>query len=81
MDWEALCRQLQARIHDLEEENAALRLRLGLFERRGSRPTEPPPLEELMHGFHNKSAPDEKIRMFRTLFRDQIGRASCRERV
>lgn len=69
MDWEALCRQLQARIHDLEEENAALRLRLGLFERRGSRPTEPPPLEELMHGVHNKSAPDEKIRMFRTLFR------------
>lgn len=69
MDWEALCRQLQAQISVLELENAALRARLGLPEQIKPEPTELTSREKPPQSIYIKSSSVDKIKLFRTLFR------------
>ena len=72
MDWEQRCRELQQRIEELERENQELRRQLGYAE-----PVRPVVMEtpknemvlETATGIHMRSTPEEKIRLFRSLFR------------
>lgn len=68
MDWERMCRELQLRIEELERENRELRRRLGLPE--VDRPA-PEPIRPVVPStaVHMRSTPEEKIRLFRSLFR------------
>ena len=75
MDWEKLCKELQLRVAELEKENRELRCRLGLPE--ADRPTAAGgpkpgmPIQPIspVSGVHMRSTPEEKIRLFRSLFR------------
>ena len=69
MDWERMCRELQSRVAELEKENRELRRSLGLpdAERPRIDVTEPPAIPG--SGVHMRSTPEEKIRLFRSLFR------------
>ena len=71
MDWEQRCKELQQRIEELERENQELRRQLGYAE-----PTQPAVKEISKNemvleaaGIHMRSTPEEKIRLFRSLFR------------
>ena len=71
MDWEQRCRELQQRVEELEKENQELRHKLGYAE-----PVQPVVMEtpknemvlENVAGIHMRSKPEEKIRLFRSLF-------------
>ena len=72
MDWEQRCKELQQRIEELERENQELRRQLGYAEPVRPVATEPPKNEmvwETAAGIHMRSTPEEKIRLFRSLFR------------
>ncbi|MEF2838620.1 MAG: DEAD/DEAH box helicase family protein [Oscillospiraceae bacterium] len=75
MDWEKRCAELEKRIEELEKENRELRSRLGM-PAGGESAAEPnvevnEPRCEITHdtGVHMRSTPEEKIRLFRSLFR------------
>ena len=75
MDWERRCKELQLRVDELERENQDLRRKLGYPENIF------PPVQEMQQNdpclksaaasadVHMKSTPEEKIRLFRNLFR------------
>ena len=72
MDWEQRCRELQQRIEELERENQELRRQLGYAEPVRPVVTETPKNEMVLEtatGIHMRSTPEEKIRLFRSLFR------------
>ena len=75
MDWERLCRELQLRVEELERENRELRCRLGLPakeclpKQESPIPDVPAQPVSLTTGVHMRSTPEEKIRLFRSLFR------------
>ena len=75
MDWERLCRNLQLRIEELERENRELRRRLGIPEKNNVPKIDSPrsdvPIQPIgfTAGVHMRSTPEEKIRLFRSLFR------------
>ena len=72
MDWEQRCKELQQRLEELERENQELRCQLGYAVPVQSVVTESPKNEivsETEAGVHMRSTPDEKIRLFRSLFR------------
>lgn len=80
MDLEKYCKQLEQRVKELEKENAELRTKLGMTEKCyspiGAIPDTDtgnviaPVCSEKEYSAINKySAPDEKIRLFRSLFR------------
>ena len=72
MDWEQRCRELQQRIEELEKENQELRRQLGYAEPVRPVVTETPKNEKVLEtaaGIHMRSTPEEKIRLFRSLFR------------
>lgn len=72
MDWEQRCRELQQRIEELEKENQELRRQLGYAEPVRSVVTETTKNEMVLEtaaGIHMRSTPEEKIRLFRSLFR------------
>ena len=69
MDWERMCRELQKRVEELENENRELRRRLGLPDAERSRIDAPELPAIAGAGVHMRSTPEEKIRLFRSLFR------------
>ena len=72
MDWEKRCKELQQRIEELEKENQELRRQLGYAEPVRSVVTETTKNEKVLEtaaGIHMRSTPEEKIRLFRSLFR------------
>lgn len=72
MDWEQRCKELQQRIEELEKENQELRRQLGYAEPVRPVVTETPKNEKVLEtaaGIHMRSTPEEKIRLFRSLFR------------
>ena len=72
MDWEQRCKELQLRVDELERENLELRRKLGYAEPARSIVAEIPKNETVLDtavGIHMRSAPEEKIRLFRSLFR------------
>ena len=72
MDWEQRCRELQQRIEELEKENQELRRQLGYAEPVRSVVTETTKNEMVLEtaaGVHMRSTPEEKIHLFRSLFR------------
>ena len=72
MDWEQRCKELQLRVDELERENLELRRKLGYAEPALSIVAEIPKNETVLDtavGIHMRSAPEEKIRLFRSLFR------------
>ena len=69
MDWERMCRELQKRVEELENENRELRRRLGLPDAERSRIDAPEQPAIAGAGVHMRSTPEEKIRLFRRLFR------------
>ena len=74
MDWEQRCKELQQRVEELERENQELRRKLGYPELVQSMMTESFKTEVMQEptvgtGVHMRSTPEEKIRLFRSLFR------------
>lgn len=74
MDWEQRCKELQQRIEELEKENRELRRKLGYPELVQSVATEAFKTEVMQEpavgaNVHMRSTPEEKIRLFRSLFR------------
>lgn len=74
MDWEARCRALQKRVEELENENRELRHRLGLAEPTTHEQADQQSVCEIsvttpVPAVHMRSTPEEKIRLFRSLFR------------
>ena len=75
MDWEKRCAELQKRIEELEQENRELRSRLGMPVRgdtivMADTKENDPECEEVLNAeVHMRSTPEEKIRLFRSLFR------------
>ncbi len=74
MDWEQRCKELQQRVEALERENQELRRKLGYPELVQSMMTESFKTEVMQEptvgtGVHMRSTPEEKIRLFRSLFR------------
>ena len=74
MDWEARCRALQKRVEELENENRELRHRLGLAEPTTHEQADQQSVCEIsvttpVPPVHMRSTPEEKIRLFRSLFR------------
>lgn len=74
MDWEQRCKELQQRIEELEKENRELRRKLGYPEPVQSVVTEAFKTEVMQEpavgaNVHMRSTPEEKIRLFRSLFR------------
>lgn len=75
MDWEAKCRELQNRVAELEKENWELRHRLGIPEVDEDAEIESQKTEVQNHpvppmpSVHMRSTPEEKIHLFRSLFR------------
>ena len=74
MDWEQRCKELQQRVEELERENQELRRKLGYPELVQSVVTESFKTEVMQEpavgaGVHMRSTPEEKIRLFRSLFR------------
>ena len=67
---EEYCKQLERRVAELERENAELRAQLGLS---GTKAAASAPLAEVECSpsatVHKYSAPNEKIQLFRSLFR------------
>lgn len=72
MDWEQRCRELQQRVVELEKENQELRRQLGYAESVRLVESEIPKnemVQKAVTGIHMRSTPEEKIRLFRSLFR------------
>lgn len=73
MDWKARCEQLQQRVEELEAENRELRGRLGLVAEEDTVADLPETKAEASAdaapGINKYSLPDEKILLFRSLFR------------
>ena len=71
MDWEQRCKELQQRVDELEKENQELRRQLGYPERIQSVVPESAAVEMIQDAaaVHMKSTPEEKINLFRSLFR------------
>lgn len=74
MDWEQRCKELQQRVEELERENQELRRKLGYPELVQSVVTEAFKTEVMQEpavgaNVHMRSTPEEKIRLFRSLFR------------
>lgn len=74
MDWEARCRELQKRVEELEHENRELRHRLGLTEPAANdKPDQQlvreKPVTVPVSAVHMRSTPEEKVQLFRSLFR------------
>ena len=76
MDWESRCRELQQRVLELEKENRELREKLGLERREhpvAAGPAVPVAADSALPSTTPKvdrhSGPDDKIRLFRSLFR------------
>ena len=74
MDWERQCKELQRRVEELERENRELRHKLGYPLRTQSVVTESEKVEMTIEptagaSVHMRSTPEEKIRLFRSLFR------------
>lgn len=74
MDWEARCRALHKRVEELENENRELRHRLGLAEPTTHEQADQQSVCEIsvttpVPAVHMRSTPEEKIRLFRSLFR------------
>lgn len=71
MDWEQRCKELQQRVEELEKENQELRRQLGYPERIQSVVPKLSTIETIQDtaAVHMKSTPEEKIRLFRSLFR------------
>ncbi len=74
MDWEQRCKELQQRVEELERENQELRRQLGCSEPAWSVESEKQKIEVVAEhlvgaGVHMRSTPEEKIRLFRSLFR------------
>lgn len=72
MDWEQRCKELQQRVEELEKENQELRRQMGYAESVCSAVIETPKNEIVLDptaGIHMRSTPEEKIRLFRSLFR------------
>ena len=64
---EEYCKQLERRVAELEKENAELRAQLGIS---GTKTTAVEPLQDIFPAaVHKYSSPDEKIQLFRSLFR------------
>ena len=64
---EKYCKQLERRVAELEKENAELRAQLGISD---ARTTAVEPLQDIsLAAVHKYSSPDEKIQLFRSLFR------------
>lgn len=64
MGWEKQCIILQKRIDELEAENQELRRRLGIAPKQIEQPK-----TNSTSGIHKYSSPEEKIKLFRSLFR------------
>ena len=74
MDWERQCKELQRRVEELERENRELRHKLGYPLQTQSVVTESEKVEMTIEptagaSVHMRSTPEEKIRLFRSLFR------------
>ena len=74
MDWERRCKELQQRVEELERENLELRRQLGDAEPTRIVALEVPKFENSVFPgvgqiVHMRSSPEEKIRLFRSLFR------------
>ena len=71
MDWEQRCKELQQRVDELEKENRELRQQLGYPERIQTAVHESAAIDMVKDAaaVHMKSTPDEKIHLFRSLFR------------
>lgn len=75
MDWEKRCAELEKRIEELEKENRELRSRLGILvhveaiEEPNTEENKPECEEIITAGVHMRSTPEEKICLFRSLFR------------
>jgi len=74
MKLEAYCKQLEQRIAELEKENARLRKRLGIPVSTGEGAVPPKACTDdtipgKAAGIHKYSSPNEKIQLFRSLFR------------
>ena len=71
MDWEAKCLELQSRIEELEAENRLLRSKLGMVETAviSTAIQEESLLQVHTAAVHMRSSTDEKIQLFRSLFR------------
>jgi len=72
MDWEQRCKELEQRVEKLEKENRELRRRLGYAEPVRPVVMETPKNEMVLQtaaGIHMRSTPEEKIHLFRSLFR------------
>ena len=71
MDWEQRCKELQQRVEELEKENRELRRQLGYSERIQTAVPESAVIDMIKDAaaVHMKSTPDEKIHLFRSLFR------------
>ena len=71
MDWEAKCRELQSRMEELEAENRLLRSKLGMVETAviSTAIQEESLLQVHTAAVHMRSSTDEKIQLFRSLFR------------
>lgn len=64
---EEYCKQLERRVAELEKENAELRAQLGISD---TKTTAVEPLQDIFPAaVHKYSSPDEKIQLFRSLFR------------
>lgn len=68
MDWEARCRELQERVAELEKENRKLRLQLGMEQPTVLVASDKPEVLTKTT-VYKYSTPEEKIRLFRSLFR------------
>ena len=74
MDWEQRCKELQCRVDALERENQELRRQLGYSDPVQPAVQEYPKIETVSAagvgaGVHMRSTPEEKICLFRSLFR------------
>lgn len=71
MDWKQRCMELQQWVDELEKENKELRRQLGYPERLQTVVPESETIESIQDtvAVHMKSTPEEKINLFRSLFR------------
>lgn len=71
MDWAQRCKELQQRVDELEKGNRELRRQLGYPERIQTTVPESAAIDMIQDAaaVHMKSTPDEKIHLFRSLFR------------
>lgn len=70
MTMKEYCKQLECRVAELEKENAELRAQLGKYETKAVIPESFATVQDISAAtVHKYSAPNEKIQLFRSLFR------------